>query len=115
MCHLSKVFTTEKTTTLTDFRDGDRNLHFIHVNKKTKGRTCRACHRTHASDRPMHMADKVPFGGWEIPINFKSLPKGGSCAPGCHKPRSYDFTKGLVFDSNRRKDGNSPDSRKQQR
>jgi len=62
----------------------------ILVNKDTKGRTCRACHKTHASNLPKHMAEKVPFGGWEIPINFKKTGTVGSCAPGCHKPRSYD-------------------------
>ncbi|MHC4852687.1 MAG: cytochrome c3 family protein [Planctomycetota bacterium] len=89
-CHDARAFTTERTTTLTDFRHGDRNLHLLHVNKETKGRTCRACHRTHASNRPMHMAEKVPFGGWEITLNFRITPSGGSCAPGCHKPETYD-------------------------
>jgi predicted CXXCH cytochrome family protein len=94
-CHDSRVFTTERTATLTDFRDGDRNLHFLHVNKDTKGRTCRACHHTHASNLPSHMAEKVPFGGWEIPINFEISATGGSCAPGCHTAQSYDHTKTL--------------------
>lgn len=99
-CHDSKVFVTRETTTLTNFRDGDRNLHFLHVNKETKGRTCRACHKTHASNRPKHMAEKVPFGGWDIPINFESLPTGGSCAPGCHSPKTYTFSAAPQPDSN---------------
>ncbi len=94
-CHDGRVFTTPATATLTNFRNGDRNLHFVHVNKETKGRTCRACHDTHASNLPRHMTDKVPFGGWDIPINFELLPTGGACAPGCHKARAYDRVQAL--------------------
>lgn len=94
-CHDGRVFTEPATTTLTKFRNGDKNLHFVHVNKDTKGRTCRACHDTHASDLPKHMTDKVPFGGWEIPIQFEQAATGGSCAPGCHKPRAYDYVQAL--------------------
>jgi len=32
----------------------------------------------------------VPFGAWDMPINFEVQPDGGSCAPGCHDPRSYN-------------------------
>ena len=32
-CHDSGLAKDEHTTTLTEFRDGDRNLHFIHVNR----------------------------------------------------------------------------------
>ncbi len=92
-CHDARVFLKERTETLTNFRNGSRNLHYVHVNKKTKGRTCRACHNTHASNLPKHIAEKVPFGGWEIPIGFKKTPTGGSCAPGCHVPRGYDRLK----------------------
>ena len=41
------------------------------------------------------MTDKVPFGGWEIPIQFEQAATGGSCAPGCHKPRAYDYVQAL--------------------
>ena len=77
---------------LTDFRNGDRNLHHVHVNRERKGRTCRACHETHASSRDKHIRDSVPFGegGWELPIGFERRANGGSCAPGCHTPYAYD-------------------------
>lgn len=94
-CHDARVFTTPRTSTLTSFRNGDVNLHYLHVNKETKGRTCRACHKTHASNLPQHMAEKVPFGGWEIPINYQDRATGGSCAPGCHQARAYDYESAL--------------------
>jgi predicted CXXCH cytochrome family protein len=104
-CHDGRVFTEPKTETLTRFRNGDLNLHFVHVNKETKGRTCRACHDTHASNLPRHMMEKVPFGGWEIPINFEAVATGGACAPGCHKERAYDWAKALPDFDRRAREG----------
>ncbi|UCG32029.1 MAG: hypothetical protein JSU68_10230 [Phycisphaerales bacterium] len=90
-CHIKEMVTEESGTGVTGFRHGERNLHFVHVNKETKGRTCRACHEVHASRSPFHIRQKVPFGtgGWEIEINFNVLPDGGRCAPGCHEPQEY--------------------------
>jgi hypothetical protein len=36
------------------------------------------------------IADSVPFGKWSLPLKFVKTETGGSCAPGCHKPQSYD-------------------------
>lgn len=91
-CHEKALVLDQKTTQLTGFRNGDENLHFIHVNRLEKGRSCKACHEIHGSDEPKHMAKDVPFegGGWALPINFKKSSTGGGCAPGCHQPYEYD-------------------------
>jgi len=89
-CHQKTLVWTEKTRDLTDFRNGDRNLHFLHVNKQTRGRTCRACHQTHASNQPKHIRQSVRFGIWDLPLNFKKGETGGSCQPGCHAAKGYD-------------------------
>ena len=91
-CHDAALPRDAKTTTLTSFRDGDRNLHFVHVNKVPKGRTCRACHETHAGSTQKHIRKAVSFGKWELPVNFTQTANGGTCAPGCHAPQSYDRT-----------------------
>ena len=86
-----KVTITDKSGVgLTRFRDGEVNLHRLHVNRE-KGRTCRACHEVHASKNPFHIRDAVPFGGrgWQLEIRFKKAETGGSCAPGCHVERAY--------------------------
>jgi predicted CXXCH cytochrome family protein len=90
-CHLEELVEDESGTGLTGFRDGDRNLHWLHVNRE-KGRTCRACHEIHASGQPFHIRDAVPFGdsGWMLKINFERTDSGGSCAPGCHQAEAYD-------------------------
>lgn len=88
-CHEPTLALEPATTTLTNFRNGSKNLHFVHVNKADKGRTCRACHEVHASHRPKHIREGVPFGGWEVKTNFSKYQAGGKCAPACHVPRGY--------------------------
>jgi predicted CXXCH cytochrome family protein len=90
-CHDSNVVLKPDGTGLTGFRDGAKNLHYSHVNKET-GRTCRACHEVHASKQPFLIRQAVAYGpnGWKLEINYKQTPTGGSCAPGCHKPKTYD-------------------------
>ncbi len=89
-CHDAGLATEEHTTSATQFRDGDRNLHFVHVNRASHGRTCRACHEAHASTTPQLIGATVPFGTWKLPIKFEKTEKGGSCAPGCHEAQKYD-------------------------
>ncbi len=95
-CHGPNLALERQTTTLTNFRNGDKNLHFVHVNRADKGRTCRACHETHASKRPKQIREAVPFGRWEVPTNYEKNDSGGKCAPGCHVPRGYDRATPIV-------------------
>jgi predicted CXXCH cytochrome family protein len=91
-CHERQILFDARTDRLTNFRNGDQNLHYLHVNKETKGRTCRACHETHASNKAKHIRDAVPFGagGWLLPINYEKTDTGGRCSPGCHRAYAYD-------------------------
>ncbi len=88
MCHEKLLAKNEKTSVLTNFRNGDRNLHFVHINRE-KGRTCRACHEIHASNLPRHIRKDTPFGKWSLPIGFEKTKTGGTCSPGCHKSQTY--------------------------
>jgi predicted CXXCH cytochrome family protein len=92
MCHEQNLAAEETTTTLTGFRNGDKNLHFVHVNK-VKGRTCRACHDAHATNNPRHVRDAVPFAKWQLPVGFTKTETGGKCLPGCHQLFAYDRQK----------------------
>lgn len=89
-CHIPDMVLSTSGEGLTEFRDGDRNLHYVHVNR-AKGRTCRSCHEVHASKRPAHIREAVPFGSgdWMLPLNYEKTADGGSCMPGCHEPRRY--------------------------
>jgi predicted CXXCH cytochrome family protein len=90
-CHDNSLVTEKITTTATGFRNGDRNLHNVHVDSTDPpGRTCRACHATHTSNWPKLMRESVPYGEWQIPIHYKQTATGGGCAAGCHRAKSYD-------------------------
>jgi predicted CXXCH cytochrome family protein len=90
-CHNKDIALDPKTKTLTDFRDGETNLHYLHVNKDVKGRSCKACHHAHASNQQKHVRVSVPYGSanWELPVEFTRLDDGGSCVVGCHAPKEY--------------------------
>ena len=90
-CHNKNFALDKNTTNLTSFRDGDRNLHYLHVNKDVKGRSCKACHQVHASSQEKHIRTSVPFGKikWELPIKFTKFEDGGKCVVGCHAPKEY--------------------------
>ena len=91
MCHDSRAFEYERTSELTGFRNGDRNLHFLHVNKVAKGRVCKTCHGVHGADQGKLVKSKIPgFGRWEIPIYWQEQTAGATCTVGCHKPKTYD-------------------------
>jgi predicted CXXCH cytochrome family protein len=89
-CHNSDAFRYPDTSFATGFRDGDKNLHYLHVSDKEKGRNCKLCHRLHGSSLPKLIAGSVKFGKWDLPLNFVKTDTGGSCLPGCHKKYSYD-------------------------
>ena len=89
-CHDKAAFAELSSDKTTAFRDGKKNLHFVHVNKNPKGRTCRACHEVHAdTGRPNHVREFVHFNGWTMPLNYIATKTGGSCAPGCHGEKRY--------------------------
>lgn len=90
-CHDESLVSEEQTTTATGFRDGDRNLHAVHV-QGTPGRACTVCHDPHAAEVPHLMRRSIPYGpiDWMLPINYVQTQTGGSCATGCHEKRSYE-------------------------
>ncbi len=97
-CHEKNLVLEPKTTALTDFRNGDLNLHFLHVNKKERGRSCRACHAEHASNNPVHIRDAVPYGNWILRIVYTETENGGRCFTGCHAERTYDRVTPVQYD-----------------
>jgi predicted CXXCH cytochrome family protein len=111
-CHEKNLLRFADTTIYTKFRNGKRNLHYVHVVNSRKGRTCRICHQPHASTGPKLInKESIKFGVWDLPINFTISPSGGRCAPGCHQAFNYDREKPVVYktySANRKVSGNSP-------
>ena len=90
-CHEKNLLHFAETTVYTKFRNGKRNLHYVHVVNNRKGRSCRACHEPHAANGPkLTSTVGSSFGEWKIPFNLVVTETGGSCASGCHKSLSYD-------------------------
>jgi predicted CXXCH cytochrome family protein len=91
-CHQRQLASDPQTDQLTDFRNGDQNLHYVHVNRDNRGRTCRACHESHGTNQPKHIRDDISYGsgGWKMPIKFAKTETGGRCSPGCHQSFAYD-------------------------
>ena len=89
-CHDRTLLRFPDTSYSTEFRDGERNLHYLHVNKPSRGRNCKTCHAIHGSKLPKLIAKTTAFGKWDLPVNFKKTSTGGSCSPGCHEMANYD-------------------------
>ena len=87
-CH-DRMIVENESSEITDFRNGDQNLHYLHVNRE-KGRSCRACHHEHASNQPKHVRSSVPFGRWVMDVKYDRTETGGGCTTGCHLPYKYD-------------------------
>lgn len=89
-CHDRALVQYPETSFATGFRDGEKNLHHLHVNNPQKGRSCALCHETHGGAGPLLVAASVAFGRWSLPVKFVKTENGGACSPGCHRPYSYD-------------------------
>ncbi len=90
-CHDEALMKEAQTTEATAFRDGTRNLHYVHVNRK-KARSCTVCHDVHGAKYAHLIAAKVPFGKWEMPMKYENTSSGGSCLTGRHKKLAYSRT-----------------------
>ncbi len=80
----------EPETDSTQFRNGETNLHYLHVSKEKKGRNCRLCHEAHVSEQPRLIRTSVPFGRWKMKLRFVPTETGGACGPSCHSAKQYD-------------------------
>jgi predicted CXXCH cytochrome family protein len=87
-CHDSELMMAKTTVTATNFRNGNHNLHFIHINGD-RGRNCTICHDVHGSPNEKLIKNSVPFGQWTMNLNYKINENGGSCATGCHGLKQY--------------------------
>jgi predicted CXXCH cytochrome family protein len=79
-------------TPVTSFRDGTRNLHFVHaVGDSQKGFGCWVCHDAHAGFQKHLLNDAPTFNpGRRLALRFVGDPGGGSCESACHPLRGYN-------------------------
>ncbi len=90
-CHeeMAGVLKVPRTLTRTQFRNGNLNLHYRHVNKE-KGRSCKVCHHHHGTKEQKLIRRTFYFGTMDLVVDFEKTGTGGSCAPSCHVRARYD-------------------------
>ena len=96
-CHDIRLAQAEKTDSLTSFRNGKDNLHFVHANRGDRDKNCAACHATHVSPNERMVRNTVAFGKWNMPMRFAKTQTGGSCQPGCHREYTYDRQQPVAY------------------
>ncbi|MFH1844801.1 MAG: cytochrome c3 family protein [bacterium] len=98
-CH-EKANMVDEFTTRTGFRNGDHNLHYLHV-IADKGRSCGTCHQAHGSPRLHLIRESTPWGPsrWSLPIDYEQTESGGSCNSGCHRRLRYDRDRPVTIQS----------------
>ena len=74
-CHERDLLQYPDTSFATGFRDGERNLHYLHVNNAQKGRSCVLCHNLHGGTNDALIAESVPSAA-------------GSCRSSSSRPRT---------------------------
>ena len=100
-CHDPKKMTEKYTTEATEFRNGKKNTHYIHVNAKRI--SCKVCHDYHASkDMPHHLRTKTKFGAAKFSLRYIEGADGGSCNPICHTRRYYNRVNPVNVNTNKR-------------
>jgi predicted CXXCH cytochrome family protein len=100
-CHDPSLITGKGEDDVTNFRDGNRNLHDLHVQgelkankygivKRGKARGCVACHNPHGSSQPFDLLREYECESVLCyTMTYYPFDDGGKCMVGCHKPKSY--------------------------
>ncbi len=89
-CHELEMVEEERDEEVTEFRNGDLNLHYVHVNREVEGSACHVCHDAHASKNPKHIVDPGFLGMGGIQMAYERSATGGSCRSECHQRKAYD-------------------------
>ncbi len=100
-CHDSKKMTERYTTDVTEFRNGKKNTHYLHVNAKRI--SCKVCHDYHASKvMPHHLKTETKFGPAKFSLRYIESADGGSCNPICHTRRYYNRVDPVNVNTNKK-------------
>jgi predicted CXXCH cytochrome family protein len=87
-CHGSKFVKQQQSSSVTGFRDGEQNLHYVHAGKNKI--ECLACHDVHASPQDHLIRPKGSNGKEAVTITYAASGKGGNCTTSCHDQMSYE-------------------------
>jgi predicted CXXCH cytochrome family protein len=88
-CHDSALVEDVKGVGVTQFRNGETNLHRVHVADLRQGRACHICHAPHAAENRHLLRTQIRFKNWVAPLEMHVSADGGSCRTPCHQERAY--------------------------
>ncbi len=91
-CHNKDLLELQETDSVTNFRNGNENLHYLHI-KGNRGSNCKLCHDVHGAENKHLIKKNTKYGNWEMPIQYEFNDNGGSCLTGCHDKLSYQRKK----------------------
>jgi predicted CXXCH cytochrome family protein len=79
----------------TGFRNGNKNLHELHILNKEKSkdgkeRGCIVCHAVHGSKQPLQIQSSFTYKKMTLPLVFEKQTNGGNCTTACHGKKEYD-------------------------
>lgn len=94
-CHKKEMISHRRAQEETAFRNGETNLHYLHLVGGRKQRSCQVCHEVHASDQPKLIRATFFYKQNELPIRYRKTPTGGSCVSACHREMKYDRERAL--------------------
>jgi predicted CXXCH cytochrome family protein len=94
-CHEVPKFNTPNTLEDTNFRNGNLNLHFLHLRGAKRSKSCMACHDPHGSIQGHTIRSYFSYANQLIPLKYKQLENGGSCATMCHTHKEYNRIKAV--------------------
>jgi len=90
-CHNAELTEQARTSSATGFRNGDDNLHYLHVAVGfERGRSCRFCHEPHQALNAALIRQGMPFGKQSLTLEFTATNDGGTCKTTCHEPLEYN-------------------------
>lgn len=95
-CHKPDLVDKRQVLNETKFRNGEMNLHHLHMVGTNIKRNCSACHTPHGSESGSLIRGNFQYLNWQVPLIFKKNANGGSCATACHKKMEYNRDKAVI-------------------
>jgi predicted CXXCH cytochrome family protein len=92
-CHKTELALSRQTSTATNFRNGEQNLHYAHLVGQRRQKTCQACHQVHSGPNPNLIRSSFFYKENELPLKFTKEAQGGKCATACHQQMTYNREK----------------------
>lgn len=92
-CHKTELVESGTTETATQFRNGTKNMHYLHLHAAKHAVSCNECHEVHSSNQDFLIREWFEKRETLLPMRFEKTANGGNCTTACHKVKAYDRVK----------------------